>query len=271
MRRLSYAATFTNPVKAGTIRSIEWLTGKMTLMRLVRRFERDGIPQGTAFFPAAMQNMGIDVRTPAHQVAHIPQTGPVVVVANHPHGLVDGLVLGDLVGRRRSDFKILTRSLMTGVPAIERFMVPVPFPHEKDARALGLEMRRICMEHLGARGAIVLFPSGKVATSETMFGPVVEPEWSLFTAKMILKSQATVVPVYFPGANTRVYHMADKIAATFRQGLLLHEICRSLNKPQDPVIGAAIPPEVYLRHAESQRSLIDWLRAKTLGLANPPE
>ncbi len=86
MRRLSYAGTFTNPFKAGAIRSIEWLTAKVTLLRLIRQFERSGAPFGAPFWPKAIAQMGIDIQTPAEEIARIPATGPVVVVANHPHG-----------------------------------------------------------------------------------------------------------------------------------------------------------------------------------------
>ncbi|MCC0063096.1 MAG: lysophospholipid acyltransferase family protein [Defluviimonas sp.] len=266
MRRLSYAGTFRNPVKAGTIRTIEWLTGKLTLLRLIRKFERTGVPTGHPFFTKAVKTMGIDITTPADQIARIPKEGPVVVVANHPHGLVDGLVMGELIGRVRTDYRILTRSLLTGIPEIEEFMVPVPFPHEENARQLGLEMRDICMRHLQAGGVVILFPAGRVATSKTMFGPVIEPEWNPFTAKMVLRSGASVLPIFFPGRNTRLYHMADKISATFRQGLLLHEIYRALNKPQAPVIGTPIPPEALKGRGADPRGLLAWLRETTLAL-----
>lgn len=266
MRRLSYAGTFRNPVKATTIRAIEWMTGKITLLRLIRQFERTGVPWGQPFFTKAVATMGIDVLTPPEQVARIPVEGPLVVVANHPHGLVDGLIMGELIGRVRTDYKILTRSLLTGIPEIEEHMVPVPFPHEENARALGLEMRAICMEHLKRGGVVILFPAGKVATSVGFFGPVIEPEWNPFTAKMVIRSGATVLPIFFPGQNTRLYHMADKIAATFRQGLLLHEIYKALNKPQAPVIGHPIGPEDIRARAADPRALLAWLRQVTLDL-----
>lgn len=266
MRRLSYAGTFRNPVKAGTIRTIEWMSGKLTLLRLIRQFERTGVPWGQAFFTKSVRTMGIEVLTPAEQVARIPPTGPLVVVANHPHGLVDGLVMGELIGRVRTDYKILTRSLLTGIPEIEEHMVPVPFPHEDNARALGLEMRAICMEHLKEGGVVILFPAGKVATSKGFFGPVIEPEWNPFTAKMVTRSGASVLPIFFPGQNTRLYHIADKLAATFRQGLLLHEIYKALNKPQSPVIGHAIGPEAIRARADDPRALLAWLRQTTLDL-----
>lgn len=266
MRRLSYAGTFTNPFKVTAIRTIEWLTGKYPLMKRIRGFERTGVPTGQVFFTKALNYMGIEVRTVDAQVARIPATGPLVVVANHPHGLVDGLVMGELIGRVRTDYKILTRSLLTGIPEIEEHMLPVPFPHEENAREQSLEMRNICMTHLKRGGVIILFPAGRVATSETLFGPVIEGEWNPFTAKMVSRSGATVLPIYFPGQNTRLYHMADKIAATLRQGLLLHEIYKALDKPQSPVIGTPISPEEVKARGADPRGLLAWLRETTLAL-----
>lgn len=268
MRNLSYAGTFTNPVKATTIRTIEWMTGKYTLLKLIRQFERTGVPTGQVFFTKALKTMGITVTTPDDLVARIPPTGALVVVANHPHGLVDGLVMGELIGRVRTDYKILTRSLLTGIPEIEHHMLPVPFPHEANAREQSLEMRKICMAHLKAGGVIILFPAGKVATSRGFFGPAIEPEWNPFTAKMVMRSGATVLPIYFPGSNSRLYHIADKISATVRQGLLLHEIYAALNRPQSPVIGEPITPEAIRARGHDTRGLLAWLRETTLALKN---
>ena len=266
MGRLSYAGTFRNPFKAGTIRTIEWMTGKVTLLRLIRQFERSGAPAGQPFWPKAMKTMGIDILTPDDQVARIPPTGPLVVVANHPHGLVDGMVMATLIGRVRSDYKILTRSLLTGIPEIEEFMIPVPFPHEENSRELGLKMREDAMRQLKNGGVIILFPAGKVASSQTYFGPAIEPEWNPFTAKMVMRSGATVLPIMFPGHNTRAYLIANKLSATLRQGLLLHEIKCALNKPQAPVIGHPIPPEEARKWASDPRGFLAWLREHTLAL-----
>lgn len=266
-RRLSYAGTFTNPWKAGTIRTIEWLTAKPKLLSLIRRFEMKGAPMGQAFWPQALEVMGIAVQTPPHEIARIPARGPLVVVANHPHGLVDGMVLAWLVGQVRTDYKILTRSLLTGIPEIEEFMLPVPFPHEANAREESLAMRAACMEQLKAGGCIILFPAGRVACSQGWFGPAVEAEWNPFTAKMVMRSGATVLPIRFTGQNTRAYQIAANTSATLRQSLLLHEIKAALNKPQRPVIGAPIPPEETRGWASDPRGYLAWLRATTLALA----
>jgi putative hemolysin len=210
--------------------------------------------------------MGIRLDTPPEEIARIPGSGPLVVVANHPHGLVDGMVLAELVGRVRTDYRILTRSLLTGVREIAHLTIPVPFPHEEDALGKNLDMRRRAMEHLADGGAIVVFPSGAVASARTPFGPAVEVEWNPFTAKMILRSGATVLPVRFPGQNSRLYQLAALISPTLRQGLLLHEVVHALNRPQRPVIGEPIPHAAIRALGASPRVLMAALRARTLAL-----
>lgn len=266
MRRLSYAGTFKNPFKANTIRTLEWLTAKVTLLRLIREFERTGAPVGAPFWPKAIKQMGITIQTPPEEIALIPKTGPLVVVSNHPSGLVDGMVLAEMVTRVRDDFKILTRSLLTGIPEVEQFMIPVPFPHEDNARELGLQMRDETMKHLKAGGVIILFPAGKVAMSEDWFGPAVEAEWNVFTHKIVRSSGATILPVFFPGQNSRAFLIANKLSDTLRQGLLLHEIKRCLFKPVRPVIGAPIPAEELKKWEGNPRGFLAWLREHTLSL-----
>jgi len=145
-------------------------------------------------------------------------------------------------------------------------MIPVPFPHEEDALQQNLEMRRKSMEHLKEGGVIVLFPSGVVATSETWFGPVVEKDWNPFTAKMIQRSGATVVPIYFPGRNSRTYQIANQVSSTLRQGLLIHEVRHALYKPQAPVVGEPFDPEEIKQWSSNPRGLVAWLREQTLAL-----
>jgi putative hemolysin len=265
-RRLSYAHTFDDPLQVRAIRTIELLTGKLKLLRLIRRFEAMGVPHGQPFWKQALEVMGIALQTPAEQIANIPPEGPLVIVANHPHGLVDGMVLGELIGRVRTDYRILTRSLLTGVDEIEKFLIPVPFAHEKDALQQNLEMRKRAMSHLQDGGVIVLFPSGVVASSDTMFGPVIERAWNPFTAKMILRSGAQVLPVYFPGQNSRWYQIANCLSPTLRQGLLLHEVVHALDKPQAPVVGRPIERPAIERWSSNPRGLVAWLRERTLAL-----
>jgi putative hemolysin len=266
MRRLSYAGTFKNSYKAGTIRVLEWLTAKVQLLRLIRSFEKSGAPHGSPFWPKAIRHMGIRIDTPDAEIALIPKTGPVVVVANHPSGLVDGMVMAEMVNRVRSDFKILTRSLLTGIPEVEEFMIPVPFPHEDNARELGLQMRDETIRHLKAGGLIIVFPAGKVAMSEGWWGPAIEAEWNVFTHKIVRSTGATIVPMFFPGQNSRAFQIANQLSDTVRQGLLLYEIKRCLFKPTRPVIGQPIPADELKKWEGNPRGFLAWLREHTLAL-----
>ncbi len=266
MRRLSYAGTFTNPLKVFAIRAIEWTTAKVKLLQMIRSFEKSGAPVGVTFWSKAVAHMGIRIDTPPEEIARIPKTGAVVVVANHPHGLVDGMIMGELVSRVRPDFRILTRSLLTGIPEIEEFMIPVPFPHEENSRELGLQMRDLTMAHLAEGGVVILFPAGKVACSETWFGPAIEAEWNVFTHKMITKSGAVILPIHFTGQNSRAYQIANNLAATLRQGLLLYEIRRALFKPQRPHVGMPISAEELDKWKGNPRGFLAWLREHTLSL-----
>jgi len=269
-RRLSYASTFTNPTQRITIQTIEHLTGKLRLLRKIRRFEAMGVPHGQAFWKQALDVMGIELKTPQEQIDRIPKDGPLIITSNHPHGLVDGMVLAELIGRVRTDYKILTRSLLTGITEIDQFMIPVPFPHEEDALEKNLVMRKDAMNHLKGGGVVILFPSGVVGASKTAFGPVVEEQWNPFTAKMIQRSQAKVLPVYFPGGNSRWYQVANQISPTLRQSLLLFEVVKALNKPQTPVVGQLIDRPEIKDWADNPRGFVSWLRDETLKLGSMP-
>jgi putative hemolysin len=127
------------------------------------------------------------------------------------------------------------------------------------------------MECLKKGGLIALFPSGSVAASESMFGPAVEGEWNVFTAKLIRTSGATVVPCRFTGSNSRWYQIANRISPVLRQGLLIHEVVHSFDKPQSPIIGPPIPPEEWRDRIARPREFMAWLRERTLSLRDAPD
>ena len=271
-RSLTYANSFDTPVVAAIIRTIEMFTGKITILRMIKAFEKRGAPTGQPFWRAALGTMGIDLLTPEDELANIPLEGPVVVVANHPHGLVDGMILADLIGRRRTDYKILTRALLTGIDKVAAsYMISVPFPHEPDTQRKSVEMRAKAMAHLKEGGLISVFPSGVVASSDTMFGPAIEREWNVFTAQMIRRSGAAIVPIYFPGGNSRWYQMANQISPTLRQSLLLHEVVHSCNRPQKPVVGPPITDAQMQMLQSDPRGFMAWLREHTLSLRHAPQ
>lgn len=267
-RTLTYANSFDDAWTGFAIRAIEWMTGKLTILRMVNKFEKNNAKyRGQDFWRGALDTMGIDLLTPEEQLANIPKEGPVIVVANHPHGMVDGMIFADLIGRVRQDYRILTRSVLTGLDeAATSFMIPVPFPHDPDAQRKMVEMRANAMDFLAQGGVVALFPSGVVMSSDSWWGPPIEREWNVFTAKLIRKSGAKVVPLYYPGRNSRAYQIACQVSPILRQGLLLHEIVRSCNKPQAPVVGKPLTEEQMAPLQTDPRGFMAWLRQHTLDL-----
>jgi putative hemolysin len=265
---LSYASSFESPFQRLIVHGLEWLTAKPKILRIVRAFERSGPHDAEHFFSAALDALGVTVTTPADQIAHIPANGPVIFLANHPHGMVDGMVIADMVARRRPDFRVLARSLLMGIDTVaSEHLISVPFPQHPDAQRQMVQMRSATMAQLSQGGLVALFPSGGVAASKTLFGPPIEGEWSIFTAKMIRQSGATVVPCHFLGRNSRAYYMANRMSATLRQGMLLHEIARATGSSVGPVIGQPIPPHQLKAREDDPRALMAWLRDKTLKLS----
>lgn len=263
---LTFSESGASPAKAALIRVIEWFTGKITLLRIANRFEKSGRAFENTIWEKALELLDVDLICPEDDIKRIPATGPIVVVANHPFGFVDGLVLAGLVSQVRSDLKILTRAFFASVPDIKDNMVAVAFPHEVDSNKKNIAVRKEVMEHLAAGGVVILFPAGRVATSQTPFGPAIEHDWNPFTAKMILKSRARVVPVYFAGQNSRWYQVAQLFSPTLRQALMMHEIKRAIGKPQKPIIGPLIERDEIDPWVMNPRGFMAHLRELTLAL-----
>jgi len=268
-RQLTWAESFDSPMQRLLVQVVENLSGKHIALRLIRKYERRPPPVGSDFWSAVLDVMGIEVVTPAYQIARIPDRGPVIVVANHPTGPLDGIVLAEIVRRVRDDYKILTRELMTVMESdFGEYLIPVPFWHAPNAIKEGLQMRSAALAQLSSGGMLAYFPSGAVATSSGWFGPAVEAQWNVFTAKLIRESSATVVPVKFAGGPTRLYQVGNRISPVLRQGLLIHEIIHCRGRPQSPVVGEPIPPEEHQKWAKRPREFMSWLRNHTLSLTD---
>ena len=265
--RLSWAESFDHPHQKLAVQLIELITSKRTALGLLRDYEQLPPPKGSEFWSTVLEVMEIDVHTPVSQLQNIPKKGPVILVANHPTGPLDGIIFAQIISQIREDYKILTRELMTMMEtSIGEYLIPVPFWHAPDALEKGLQMRALANEHISSGGALAYFPSGSVATSVDWFGPPVEGEWNAFSAKLIRESGATIVPVRFCGGPSRIYQIGNKISPVLRQGLLLREIVKQRGRPQSPIVGNPIPPDEYLRRSERPLEFIQWLREHTLAL-----
>lgn len=262
---LTYANSFPQFWKRFFIKTVETLTARFRLLMHMRHWENNP-DKHPHFWTSVLDEMDIQVLTPPKQLENIPATGSIVVVCNHPHGLVDGVVLAWLLSKRREDFQIITRALLNGVDVAEKNLLSISFPHEEDAVRKNLETRKAAVANMKAGHCIGVFPAGTVCTSKTAFGPVVEADWGKFTSKLVLQTDARVVPIFFQGSNSRWFQIANRISDTCRQSLLMYEIKHAFHKPQTPIVGMPIERDVLDRYKTDPEGLMAFLRAETLKL-----
>lgn len=239
--RFSYSSPDQSIVQRSVIRAVELVGGQRRLRRLYEA-QRLGRLAGETFFDAAIRLLSLDVRFDQAALDAVPRSGPVVFVANHPYGVLDGIVLAALVLKVRPDAKILANSVLYRVPETREHLLPVDFAETRSALATNIASRREARKWLGQGGAIGIFPGGGVATSERPLSRTVfDLPWHPFTERLVRGAGAPVVPVHFAGHNSRLFQLASHISLTLRLSLLFRETARRIGTRLDVAIGAPIP------------------------------
>lgn len=271
IRDLSYAWSATTFGGKAMIRLMENTTGRMRLIRRARGYE-DEVAQGANFFDVMVARYGLTLDVVGGALAQVPREGPLIVIANHPYGILDGLMMGHLMSRTRPDFKIMANSVFSRAPDLQRNLLPISFEQTKEATALNLATRREALDYLGQGGAIGIFPGGTVSTAAKPFARPMDPSWRSFTARMIAKSEATVLPIYFDGHTSRMFQVASHLHMTLRMGLLIKEFNARVDTPVRVVIGKPLGRDILAPMAGDAKAMMDFLRKATyeLGL-EPPE
>ncbi|MBV8661778.1 MAG: lysophospholipid acyltransferase family protein [Hyphomicrobiales bacterium] len=266
----SYATASDPPVKRGIIRLVELATGQPELKRLYLHNQRHPRPS-ESFWQAAVRSLALDVRFDAAALARAPRTGPVIFVANHPYGVLDGIVISWLVEKVRPDFAVLTNAVLMRAPEVRDFILPIDFSGTEEAQRTNLASRSAARARLDAGGAVVIFPAGGVSTAPDRLGrkPAVDARWQPFLGQLIQRSQATVVPIWFGGQNSRIFQIASHVSQTLRLSLIFHEVKSRIGADLPVAIGAPIPFE-ELAGFKDRQALADHLQAHTYSLAAAP-
>lgn len=263
--KLSYAAYFEHPLKRSLVRAIEKLSGQPRLQKIYETYRSDLAHE--PFFSAAVKLLNLDVRFNAARLAEIPATGPLVVVANHPFGVLDGLLISWLISLRRTDFKVLTNAVLDGAPEARDWLLPIDFAGTREAQAINIATRAESLKRLKDGECIIVFPAGGVSTSPTPFSRMaVDDTWKPFTAKLITHSGASVTPIYFEGQNSRLFQWASHMSIELRLALIFREVKRRIGTDVPVHIGETLSPE-QLAQAGKRHDLMNFLRAQTYGMA----
>lgn len=263
--KLTYASPGDPLAKRVLIRSIETLTGQRQLARIYDNLLT--AQDQRHFWSAALRELKVEADYDDAQLAKAPATGPVILIANHPYGVLDGLIICHLAAQIRPDFKILINNALCREPRIERFMLPIDFSETEAAAQLNIETKRRALATLQAGNAVIIFPAGGIATTvHGPFGHAVDLEWKLFVTKLIQMTEATVIPIYFHGQNSRIFQLASHLSLTLRLALIIHEVNRKRGETIHVSIGDPIPYQ-ELAPIRKRKELLYHLREVTYGLS----
>lgn len=225
------------------IKTIESLTGKKKLEKLYKNYSLDNKNPG-AFWSDILNEMKIKVTNKSSNDLIIPKVGSLLIIANHPFGIIDGLILCSLVSRVRNDFKIMTHETLQFLPELEKYILPVDFSaNNKRSRKYNINTAISARKYLEDEGVIIIFPSGGVSTAKNLKSEAIDDDWKLFPAKLIHQTKTSVLPIYFDGKNGLLFHLfASKIKnQTLKYSSYIHETKKKIGKEINIYSGKLIP------------------------------
>jgi putative hemolysin len=261
----SYAAPEDPKLKRFLIRLIERMTGQPRLKRIYDAHRTEPVP-GESFWNSAVRRLDLHIDVNEDALARLPRTGALVVVANHPFGVLDGIIICQLISRVRSDFQVLTNAVLNRAEEIKDHLLPVDFAETQEALETNLKSRAAAKHHLLAGGCLVVFPAGGVSTTPKIWDRnATDAEWKNLTARLILQSKAEVVPVYFAGQNSLLFQVASHVSMTLRLSLLFKEVSDRIGTAVAVRIGNVIP-HAELAGINDRERFMEYLRKETYKL-----
>ena len=243
------------------------LAGKLSpvgkVRDLYRRVQRS--PEGFRL-EGLLAEMRVDLRFNDADRSRIPATGPVVVVANHPYGVLDGAILTVLLTRVRPDVKVLTNLLLSDIPELQQhciFVDAFQTDHPADSNRNAL---REAVAWLQQGSMLAIFPAGEVAHWQMPAAQIADPAWNDTAVRLIRRTRATALPVYFCGRNSVGFQLLGMIHPKLRSAFLLQEFLQQEGKEVEVRIGSAIPADA-IDSIHDDREAINYLRSRTYLLA----
>jgi putative hemolysin len=214
------------------------------------------------YFPTVLNVLDIDYELSDEDREKIPTEGPLVVVANHPFGAIEGVILGDLLTRRRPDVRLMGNHLLARVPELKSWIIPVNPFGGSHATQSNIAPLKACLRWLQGQGALGMFPAGTVSHLRLDARSISDPPWHSSVAALVRRTGATVVPVFFEGRNSMVFQLAGLIHPGLRTALLPHELLRRKHSRLVVRVGRPIPAEKITRY-EDDAAATGYLRFKT--------
>ncbi|MGI0524222.1 lysophospholipid acyltransferase family protein [Rhizobium giardinii] len=239
-KELSYANENDRRLKRWFIRAMEGLAGRNRYARLYNQWRQNVVGRSDRVFGEMLELIDVRLRIDGEwPPRHLPDT-PIVIVANHPFGIGDGIAVLSLAEQLGRPFRVLINNELMKVPEMAPYSLPISFEETRQALALNMQTRHEAVRLLKEGVTLVVFPAGGVATARRGFGPAEDLPWKMFPAKLIQAARASVIPIYFEGQNGRLFHLASKVSMTLRISLLIREFRRLSGTTISSRIGSLI-------------------------------
>ena len=268
-RDISYAHSASSKSGQTVIKLMENATGRIGLIKRAEGYEEE-VAQGRDFWQVITDRYGLSLDVVGGSLDNIPKDGPLMLIANHPYGILDGLMMGYILSTLRGDFRIIAHKIFRKAEELNRIILPISFDGTREAMNTNIATRKEAFRYLDEGGAIGIFPGGTVSTAAKPFSRPMDPGWRSFTARLAAKSNATVVPIYFDGHTSRLFQMASHLHYTLRMGLLIKEFKKRIDTPVRIVIGEPIDRSEIDARAKDSKALMDFLRQSTYALSPTP-
>lgn len=262
---LSYANAGQPRMKRWFIRAVEGLSGRERFAALYEIWKRDIVPTGDAVFTRMLDLIDVRLDVAGSWPPPALPEGPLVLMANHPFGIGDGIAILSLAERLGRPFKVLINAELLKVPEMAAWSLPVDFSETKEALKANMAVRHEALRLLRQGVTIVVFPAGGVATAPSAFAKAEDLPWKVFPARLVQEAGASVVPIFFQGQNGPLFHIASRVSLTARLSLLLYEFARLSGKSISVRIGRVIAPEETLA-IRDRKSLMEHLRREVFSL-----
>jgi len=269
VRDISYAHSAETKSGRAMIRLMENTTGRLRLIKRADGYEQE-VANGRDFWSVMVDRYGLSLDVAGGALSNIPKDGPLILIANHPYGILDGMMMGYILQILRGDFRILAHHVFRKADELNRIILPISFAETKEAMKLNIETRKTALDYLSGGGAIGIFPGGTVSTAAKPFSTPLDPGWRGFTARMVAKSDAAVVPIFFDGTTSRLFQIASHLHCTLRMGLLIKEFKKRVDTPVRVVIGEPIGRDKLDPLAKDGKAMMEFLRKATYELSPTP-
>ncbi len=223
--------------------------------------------QDCEFANAVLESLNLKYEISEDDIERIPKEGPLVVVANHPYGGIEGILLASILKSVRPDVKIMANYLLERIPEMrDLFFFVDPFGGA-DAKRANLAAMRNSINWVDDGKVLGVFPAGEVAHLKLKNRTVTDPEWNTSIARIVRRTEAPVQPIYFDGFNGAIFQIMGLIHPRLRTAMLPKELLNKRDKKIDIRIGKPIPYSKF-KDTDNDKELTEYLRQRTYVLAN---